>query len=200
MQVQLRHLEDAIKETEEKYQRVERKGKTLQETNDGIDRNFRTLQENEQMVKRLDDTVSLIKTDINSIRDSVEALSAENDKARDTAEKLSSLDENIQWLEKRIAEMNTARESLARLATELQNLEKKAKDQLKLVQTVLTRGEGQSTGHKKNKTDDGAPTQRTRENVKRLKGQGWSIEEIANSLNMSKGEVELTLELPSRDV
>jgi chromosome segregation ATPase len=199
MQVQLRHLEDAIKETEDKYQRVERKSKTLQETNDGIDRNFKALQENEQTVKRLDDALSLVKTDMNSIRDSVEALSAENDRARDTAEKLSSLDENIQWLEKRIAEMNTARESLARLATELQNLEKKAKDQVKLVQSVLTSGEGHATGRKKGKTDDGAPTPSVRENIKKLKGQGWTIEEIANAYHMSKGAVELTLELPSKD-
>jgi DNA repair exonuclease SbcCD ATPase subunit len=199
MQVQLRRLEDAIKETEEKYQRVERKGKTLQETNDGIDRNFKALQENEQTVKRLDDALSLFKTDMNSIRDSIEALSAENEKARDTAEKLSSLDENIQWLEKRIAEMNTARESLARLATELQNLEKKAKDQVKLVQSVITQGEGQAGGRKKNKTDDGAPTQSVRENIKKLKGQGWTIEEIASAYKMSKGAVELTLELPSKD-
>ncbi|MDR2923760.1 MAG: hypothetical protein LBU85_10540 [Treponema sp.] len=198
IQVQLRHLEDVIKETEEKYKRVERKSKTLQETNDGIDRNFKALQENEQMVKRLDDAVSLLKTDMDAIHNSVEALAAENEKARDAAEKVSSLDGNIQWLEKRIEEMNTARESLARLATELQNLEKKAKDQLKLVQSVVAHGE--STGHKKSKASDGAPTPRIRENVKKLKAQGWSIEEIATSLNMSKGEVELTLELPSRDV
>jgi chromosome segregation ATPase len=200
MQVQLRHLEDAIKETEEKYKRVERKNKTIQETNDGIDRNFKALQENEQTVKRLDDTVSLLKTEMESIRGSIEALSAENEKARDAADKVSALDENIQLLEKRISEMNTARESLARLATELQNLEKKAKDQLKLVQSVLSRGEGETAGRKKAKTDEGAPTPRTRENAKKLKAQGWSNEEIANSLNLSKGEVELILELPSRDV
>jgi len=199
MQLQLRHLEDVIKETEEKYQRVERKSKTLQETNDGIDRNFRTLQENEQMVKRLDDTVSLLKTDMDSIRNSVEALSSESEKARDAAEKLSTLEDNIQWLEKRISEMNTARESLGRLATELQNLEKKAKDQVKLVQSVMTRGEGHTTGHKKGKTDEGAPAQGTRENIKKLKGQGWTIDEIAKAYHMSKGEVELTLELPSKD-
>ncbi len=156
------------------------------------------MQENEQTAKRLDDAVSQLKTDLDSIRSSIEALSAENDKARDTAEKLSSLDENIQWLEKRIEEMNKARESLARLATELQNLEKKAKDQVKLVQSV-TRGEGQPAGGKKGKTGDGAPTTNVRENIKKLKAQGWTIDEIAKAYHMSKGEVELTLELPSKD-
>jgi chromosome segregation ATPase len=199
MQVQLRRLEDAIKETEEKYKRVDKKSKTLDETNDGIDRNFKALQDNEQTVKRLNDTVSLLKTDLESIQSSIKSLSAENEKARDTSEKLSSLDENIQWLEKRIAEMNTARESLARLATELQNLEKKAKDQVKLVQAVTRSEVGHSSGHKKGKPDEGAPAQSTRENIKRLKAQSWSIDEIARALNISKGEVELILELPSKE-
>ena len=200
MQLQLRHLEDAIKETEEKYQRVERKSKTLQETNDGIDRNFKALQENDLLVKRLDDTVSLLKTDLDSVRNSVESLSAENEKARDAAEKVSSLEDNIQWLEKRIEEMNIARESLARLATELQNLEKKAKDQVKLVQSVMTRGESQVSARKKGKADDEAPTQNVRENIKKLKAQGWTIDEIAKAYNMSKSEVTLTLEIHSKDV
>jgi chromosome segregation ATPase len=199
IQLQMRHLEDVIKETEDKFQRVERKGKTLQETNDGIDRNFKSLQENEQIVKRLTDTVSLLKTDLDSIRDSVEALNAENEKARDAADKVSSLDSSIEWLEKRISEMNTARESLARLATELQNLEKKAKDQVKLAQSVMTHGDVHSAGRKKGKTEDSAPEQGTRENIKKLKAQGWTIEEIAKAYGMSKGAVELTLELPSKD-
>jgi chromosome segregation ATPase len=199
IQLKLRHLEDVIKDTDEKYKRVEKKSKTLQETNDGIDRNFKSLQENDQIAKRLEDTVSLLKTDLDSIRNSVETLNAENEKARDAADKLSSLDESIQLLEKRISEMNTARESLARLATELQNLEKKAKDQLKLVQSVMTSGEGTVSGRKKGKSDDGAPEQSARENVKALKRKGWKNEEIAQVLNMSKAEVELILELPSKD-
>jgi len=64
----------------------------------------------------------------------------------------------------------------------------------------VTRGEGQSTGGKKNKAEEGAPMPNVRENIKKLKAQGWTIEEIAKTYHMSKGEVELTLELPSKDV
>jgi hypothetical protein len=198
MQVKLHRLDDAIKETEEKYQRVERKNKALQETNDGIDRNFKSLQEGEQTIKKLESTMDSLKTDMESIEHSVETLSAKNEMAREAAEKLSTLDESVQWLEKRITEMNVAREGLARLATELQNLDKDAQTQLKLTRSML--GEmGKSTGRSGKPPDEGAPPPRDRENIIRLKRQGWSVEEIARSMKISKGEVELILELGPKD-
>ena len=199
MQVQLRRLDDAIKETEEKYQRVERKSKTLQETNDGIDRNFKALQEGETAAKRIEDMVSLLKIDIDSIQSSVQTLSAENEKARDAAEKLSMLDDSVKWLERRIAEMNVARESLARLATELQNLDKDAQTQLKLTRSLLDREEGKTAARAGKPEDRGAPPPRDRENIISLKRQGWKIDEIARTLKISKGEVELILELGPKD-
>ncbi|MDR0495782.1 MAG: hypothetical protein LBG95_09190 [Treponema sp.] len=200
MQVQIRRLEDAIKETEEKYQRVERKNKTLQETNDGIDRNFKALQEDEQSIKRLESSISALKANMEDIKDSVETLSAENEKAQDAAGKLSSLDETVKWLEKRITEMNIARESLARLATELQNLDKDAQDQLNLTRSLLNREEGKLAGRGGKAAEEGAPPPRDRENIIRLKRQGWSIDEIARSMKISKGEVELILELGPKDI
>ena len=201
MQVQLRRLEDALRETEDKYQRVERKNKTLQETNDGIDRNFKALQEDEESIKKLEDTLFSLKTSLEAVEKSVVTLSTENEKARDAAEKLSTLDETVKWMEKRIAEMNVARESLARLATELQNLDKDAQEQLNLTRSLLNREEGKLQGQAagKGKGDDGAPPPRDRENIIRLKRQGWTIDEIARSLKISKGEVELILELGSKD-
>jgi chromosome segregation ATPase len=200
MQVQLRNLESAIKETEEKYQRVERKNKALQETNDGIDRNFKALQEDEQSIKTLSEIITVLKTDMDAIQRSVETLSAENEKARSAAEKLSTLDEDVKWLEKRIAEMNVARESLGRLATELQNLDKDAQDQLNLTKSLLSREEGKNQGRSGKTADEGAPPPRDRENIIRLKRQGWSIDEIARSMKLSRGEVELILELGHKDV
>jgi chromosome segregation ATPase len=199
MQVQLRRLEDALKETEDKYQRVERKNKTLQETNDGIDRNFKALQEDEQTIKKLEDTIITLKTSLEAVENSVETLSADNEKARDAAEKLSTLDETVKWLEKRIAEMNVARESLSRLATELQNLDKDAQDQLNLTRSLLNIEKGKNEGRAAGKADIGAPPPRDRENIIRLKRQGWSIDEIAQTMKISKGEVELILELGPKD-
>jgi DNA-binding NarL/FixJ family response regulator len=140
---------------------------------------------------------------MDAIESSVRTLSSENEKARDAAEKLSTLDESVKWLEKRIAEMNIARESLTRLATELQNLDKDAQTQLKLTRSLLNREEGKLAGRagKGDKgADKGAPPPRDRENIIRLKRQGWTNEEIARSMKINIGEVELILELAPKDL
>jgi hypothetical protein len=199
IQVQLRRLDDTIKDTEEKYQRIERKGKTIQETNDGIDRNFRSLQDDEQLIKRLEETMSTLKIDMGIIERSVESLSEKNEQARDAAEKLHTLDESVQWLEKRIAEMNTAREGLARLATEMKNLDKDAQTQLKLTRSLLDREAGKFNTRAGKFSDEGAPPPRDRDNIIKLKRKGWSVDEIARTMGISKGEVELTLELGPKD-
>jgi chromosome segregation ATPase len=195
MQVQLRRLDDVIKETEEKYKRVEKKSKAVQETNDGIDRNFKALQEDEQSIERLNKTIAALKNDMDNIQNSVHSLSAENEKAREAAEKLSTLDETIKHLEKRIAEMNVAREGFARLATELQNLDKDAQTQLKLTRSLLDREEGKNMGLIGKDLDKNALSPDTRDNVIKLKRQGWKVDEISKTLNISKGEVELIIEI-----
>jgi len=195
-QVKIRQLDDALKDADEKYQRMERKNQILQETTDGINRNFKALQDSEMLTSRLDGALATLKTDIDIVRNSVAALSAENEKTLEAAEKLATLDESIKLLEDRIDEMNKARESVARLATELQNLNREAKDHLKMAQDLRKQPSERSA---RPVSDEGAPPQSVRANVIRLKRAGWTIEEIARSLGISKGEVELILELGSKN-
>ena len=42
------------------------------------------------------------------------------------------------------------------------------------------------------------PPPQDRDNIKRLRDQGWSVEQIAHAMKRSIGEIELTLELSSR--
>ena len=195
-QVKIRQLDDALKDADEKYQRMERKNQILQETTDGINRNFKALQDSEMLTSRLDGALATLKTDIDIVRNSVAALSSENEKTLEAAEKLATLDESIKLLEDRIDEMNKARESVARLATELQNLNREAKDHLKMAQDLRKQPSERSA---RPVSDEGAPPQSVRANVIRLKRAGWTIEEIARSLGISKGEVELILELGSKN-
>jgi chromosome segregation ATPase len=196
MQVQIRRLEDAIQETEEKYQRIERKSQTMEETNAGIDRNFRALQESEAALAKADEAISLLGGETETLRVSIETLANENGKARDAADKLSTLDESLSLIEKRIAEMNVAREWLARTETELRALDKDAQTQLRLTRSLLDR-DAKTPGGKAG--PKGAPPPRDRDNIIKLRRQGWTVEEIAKTMDISKGEVELVLELSPRD-
>ncbi|MCL2067552.1 MAG: hypothetical protein FWG99_08820 [Treponema sp.] len=198
VQVQIRRLEDSIKETEEKYQRVQRKSQTLEETTESIDRNFKSLQETEAALKTAGETISLLTEQSEYMRSSIESLVTENEKARDTSDKLAILDDSLTLIEKRIVEMNVAREWLARLETEMQALDKDAQTQLRLTKSLLSREGGKITAAAA-KSSKGAPPPQDRDNVIRLKRSGWTIDEIANALGLSKGEVELILELGSLD-
>jgi len=104
------------------------------------------------------------------------------------------LDESLGQIEKRIADMNVAREWLARTETELKALDKDARTHLKLAKGLFEREGGKATVP----AGKGAPPPQDRDNVIRLKEQGWTVEEIANAMNIGRGEVELILEIGSR--
>jgi DNA repair exonuclease SbcCD ATPase subunit len=193
VQVQIRTLEDAMADAEEKYQRIERKNQTLETTNDGIDRNFKALQESETAVKQVNDTLRLFSDEQENIRSSLEELAEKSEKAQAAAEQLSFLDENLSAIEERIGAMQTAREWLARTETRMEELNKEVQDQVRLMGTILKEEGG------KEPRSRGAPPIGTRESVLKLHTQGWKVEEIARNLKLSRGEVELILEMGPKD-
>jgi chromosome segregation ATPase len=193
LQVQIRRLEDAIRETDEKYQRIERKDQILEETNDGIERNFKALQESEETARRTGEELDRISREIATLGASIETLAADNEKARETADKLAALDDSLAEIEKRIGEMQIAREWIARNETRLEELDKEIQNKLRLVSSLL-KGKDKPPAPGK-----GALPPRDRDNVIKLHGQGWTDEEIARSLEISRGEVELIIEFHSRE-
>jgi chromosome segregation ATPase len=195
MQVQIRKLEDAIKDTEEKYQRIERKNEVIEATNEGIDRNFKSMQKTEAAIKNAEKIITTLSSQFDGIRTSIEALAAENAKATDATEKIAKLDETLAEIERRIAEMNKAREWVANTETRLKELDNSAKAYNKIAKTLIDK-ESEKASRADSKS---APPPQDRDNVLRLKRQGWKTDDIANALHMSIGEVELILEIGSRD-
>ncbi|AEF85133.1 hypothetical protein TREPR_1027 [Treponema primitia ZAS-2] len=195
VQVQIRRLEDALSDTEEKYQRIEKKNQTLEETNSGIDQNFRALQEAEKTVQRVNLDMQRLTEEEASLRSSIEKLVAENSKAKEAAEKISSLDELLSAVESRMEKLQTVRESLAKAETRFQEINKSAQEQFKFMAALL---KDEEPG--KRRKERGAPPIGSRETVIRLKQQGWSVEEIANTMKLAVGEVELILEMGNRGV
>jgi predicted RNase H-like nuclease (RuvC/YqgF family) len=191
--VQIRKLEDAIQEMEDKYQRVERKNEVLEETNKGIDINFKSMQKAETSIKNAEKIINALSDQFEHLRTSIENLAAENIKAHDAAEKITILNESLTLIEKRIEDMNVAREWIANTETRLTKLDKDMKEHLKLARTIVDK-DGKASLEKSR----GAPAPQDRDNVIRLKGQGWTVEEISKAMNFSIGEVELILEIGSR--
>jgi hypothetical protein len=193
VQLQIRKLNDSIKETEEKFLRIERKKEVLEQTNDDIDRNFKSLQKTENAIKNAEDIISSLSGQFDNLRSSIEILAAQSEKALYAEEKITVLDETLAKIEKRIADMNVAREWLARTETELKALDKDARTYLKLTKSFFERESARTPA-----ASTGAPTPQDRDDILKLKTQGWSNKEIADAMNKSIGEVELTLEVASR--
>jgi DNA-directed RNA polymerase specialized sigma24 family protein len=66
---------------------------------------------------------------------------------------------------------------------------KQAEDQVKLLGSLL------KSARKKSALTKGESPMDDREMVTRLSGLGWSVEEIAKATKLSRGEVELILEV-----
>ena len=89
-----------------------------------------------------------------------------------------------------ISEAQKAREWLARAETRLEEVNRQATEQLKLLSTLLKEEGGKERGGAR-----GAPPSTVQETVRKLARQGWTTDEIARAVKVSRGEVELILEL-----
>ncbi|MDR2608594.1 MAG: hypothetical protein LBC57_09405 [Treponema sp.] len=187
VQVQLRRLDDLIRETEERYQRIEKKNATLQETGDSIDRNFTDLQKTEEEIRLADSELKTLFTEIENCKAAVTELAAESRKAQDASDKIILLDDTLTSIESRIEEMNKARDWLARAETRLEEINQDVLDNL--------RRTSPKDSKKQPPESQGSLPPRDRENIHKLHQQGWTIEELAANYKVSRGEIELILEM-----
>jgi DNA repair exonuclease SbcCD ATPase subunit len=187
-QIKIRKLGDAMTEAEEKYQRIEKKNKILEETNDGIDNNLKALQESEAAVQKIIGDTRHLEADIKDMRTLIETLAGENIKAKDTFQKLETLDKDIAYIDSRIQSIQKARVWVADLETRIDEKSREMQRQSKLTDDTAKKQSGGVAD-----TED-AYSPRIRDNVITLKRKGWGIDEIGNSLNISRAAVELILE------
>ncbi|AEF83094.1 SpiroCoCo family coiled-coil protein [Leadbettera azotonutricia] len=187
MQVQIRKLEESLEDAEEKYQRIEKKNQTLDMTADGIASNFKALQESEKAIEKIQSDLSRLGSDHESLKNSIEALAGESEKARETADEISVLDEALAEIREKTNALQKAREWIAQSETRLEVLNKQVQTNLKIMEGVINGKGGDPLG-------TGAPSIGKRESIIALARQSWTVEQIAKTLKISQGEVELTLE------
>ena len=189
MQAQIRNLDNLEKEVAQKYERLENRKQIIDTTIEGVDRNFQTLEDLEDEIKKTQGTLSPIPRELEEMEDKIRVLSSNKPKAEQTIQLVEQLDSNLKDLEERLEKIQTAREWLARTETRLEDINKQAEDQVKLLGTLM------KEGAKKTKQERGAPASGERDTVVRLSHQGWTVAQIAQATGLSKGEVELILEL-----
>ncbi len=190
-QVQIRRFEETLAEASSRFERLDKKVPVLDQTVEGVDRAFEGLKGVDATLAKLRAELSGMPAELEGMRRDIDALLGDKEKTDLMVERLSSLDSILEDVEKRTAKMQTAREWLARTETRLEEISKQSQDQLKLLGDLL-KEEGPA------KKTKGAPPIGIRENVVKLAHQGWKVDEIARALHLSRGEVELILELPQK--
>jgi len=195
VQLQIRKLEEALGGTEEKYQRLERKNQILDNTNDGIEKNFKILQDTEKLSEKIGGELVKYSDELGKIKVSIEKLSAESEKAANAVDRIDVLNNDLEEIEERIKSMQRARQWIAETETRFEELNRQAQTQAKAIGAML---KGKESGPKED-PGKGASSLQKKENVIALIRQGWSVDEIAKAMKISKGEVELIKDMAPID-
>jgi DNA repair exonuclease SbcCD ATPase subunit len=193
MQAEVRRLSEFADEALDKYDRVEKKSNILDATADAVDKNFQAIGDLERNVRTIDAEVREIPDKVIDLKRSLDEVMSFKPKLDATVVRLDEVDATLAEAEKRAAELQKAREWLARAETRFDELNKKTQDHLKLLNDILK--DEPASGRK----EKGAPSLSSQETVRKLAHQGWKVEEIARAVKLSRGEVELILELGGQD-
>lgn len=193
IQANLRSLQSLQQDVESRFERLEKKRKFIDLTLEGIDKNFQTLQDIERRIGSIEQELKELPDAVQTLGRQIQILSEGKTRAEETIQRISQIDALMKDLETRASNLLKAREWLAKTETRLQELSREAQDQVKLLGSLLKEGaKGPVKG------DRGAPSLSARETVTKLAHQGWTVEQIATATKLSRGEVELILELSGK--
>jgi DNA repair exonuclease SbcCD ATPase subunit len=190
-QANIRKILEMTKDAEAKFDRLDKKSAVIDATVEAVDKNFQSVQAVEKAVAAVGSELRKLPERVVELKRSVDELAGDKEKVAEAVDKLAELDSVIADTEKRVSEIQKAREWLARAETRLEEIDRKAEEQLKLLSTILKDEEG-------GKKSRGAPPTSAQDTVRKLARQGWNVDEIARAVKISRGEVELILELGAK--
>ena len=153
---------------------------------DALQDNLRIM---EQSVAHLRPGVAEVSDTVAGLQRQVEMVASGSDRAQQAIAALGTIDATLNEIDGRVQRLQVAREWLARTETRLAEISDGAQDQLRLLETVLKAERGAAPSER------GSADMGSRAMVVKLAGQGWSVAEISRATRLSRGEVELTLEV-----
>ncbi len=186
----LRNLDELQKELDQRYERLTKRKEIIDTTLEGVDRNFHQLTDLENRISEMNQIMGGVNANVNELKNRMESM-ALNKKESDMAMRnIQNLNQIMDELENRMDAMQKAREWLARTETRLEEVSVQANQQVEILGSLAGRQRDASQ-----KEEKSAPSVSVRDMVIKLKHQGWKIEDIAKSCKISRGEVELILEM-----
>ncbi|MGN0730429.1 MAG: SpiroCoCo family coiled-coil protein [Treponema sp.] len=194
MEVRIRDFKEALASISITYERLDKKSEVIDRISVDVDKSFEQLKELEQRLSNCNKQVQILPAEIKDVQSNVDIL-MKNTKHLDVAvEKLDSLNEVIQDTESRIEKIQNDREGIARTEARIADMSKSIDSKFAALKTIAEADTKKTSARTRSSTRSTSP--QIRDNIRTLKQQGWTNQEIANSLNITLGEVELVLELP----
>ena len=158
-------------------------------SNRDVDKNFEKLKDLEKRLLQCDTNVLAFPDKLSLVQQDIDKILSQSGSINDAVEKLSSLENILAETENRIESIAKSKDSIAKTEQRLQEVSKEAQGQIKLFGDLI-----RADKQRKSSNEAGAPPIGVRENVIKLAHQGWKPDEIARSLNITLGEVELILD------
>jgi DNA repair exonuclease SbcCD ATPase subunit len=195
VQASFRTLQTLQGEVEVRFDRLEKKGKLVDTTAEGVERNQMNLAEMEKKLSSFRHELDLVPESLDTLMKKTDGMKAFGDKLDAALKQFDSIDTLLGDLEKRTEKLQKTRDWLARTETRMGELNRDIQERIKLFGSVL-KEEAKTSGSKRSAKTTGAPSLSSRDIVRKLAREGWTVEQIAANTKLSRGEVELILEMP----
>jgi chromosome segregation ATPase len=189
VQAKVRQFEELGRTVDGAFERLEKKRDVLAATAEGVDRSFQRLETFEKSLTAAGRDLEALALRAQSLKGDLETLAGSKQAADSVMEIAGKLDALTGDLERRLEQAQASREWLARTETRFEEITRQAAEQVRLLESIV------KSETKRDKSERGAPPLDKRDTVIKLSHQGWSVPEISRVTQLSRGEVELILEL-----
>ena len=186
MQLAIRNLDELQKELDQRHDRLAKRKEVIDATVEGVDRNFHQLTDLDTRIDEVNKLMNTVTNDIAVLKSRLEGLSVNKKESDMAMRNLQNLNQLMDTINERTADMHKAREWLARTETRMEEVAQQADKHVEILGAV-TRQSHPEEGERLSVSE--------RDMVIKLKHQGWNIEDIAKTCKISRGEVELILEM-----
>ncbi|MGQ9615420.1 MAG: SpiroCoCo family coiled-coil protein [Spirochaetota bacterium] len=206
----LENMESGMKELSKQFDLLKEKAAQLEGKERDIEVSIETITKMKEFIGNIEKRADLLKESFNEVKDREEdikkrltaidektgSIMGRENRIEEVLSRFKEMDALVQDIEERTKQLQSTREWLARVESRLTNL---TKDAERLVEELRSTGVG-AAGLKKGTGED-RPTLLSREAENKVKTvltlfeQKWTIPEICKVTKMSRGEVELILEL-----
>ena len=191
MEVAVRDYTDKLDIVSQQYERLAKKDEVINRVLKDVDTSFANLKDIEQRIADCQRQVTSLPNEIKDVQANVDRLLKSGPKITEATSKLQNLDNIITEAETRIDNITATNSGIKEAQLKLAQFSKDVDNKFETLHQITKNEVSKTTAAR-----DKGITPQTKEAIKQLKREGWTIPELAKRFNRTTTEIELLLELP----